>query len=502
MKIFNQVGYRKPKKNLFDLSHERKLSLNMGELIPILCQEVVPGDQFKINTETLLRLAPLIAPVMARIDVHVHHWFVPNRLVWDNFETFITGGEDGKQKPAFPHVLLNPSAQGYFEKGSLADYFGLPLIANGNTNFPKINALPFRAYLEIYNEYYRDQNLIPKVIYNKTDGMVSDLAVILSKRIRAYEKDYFTSSLPNTQRGDEVLLPAEAVYSAESTFRSANTGEPPITGLALNAEANTGRIGAVNGTEFGSVENISGLSTTINDLRTAVRLQEWLEKSARAGSRYAEQLLAFFGVKSDDYRLQRPLYLGGGKMPVNISEVLSTFNSAEVPGANMYGHGITVGSTNSFKQSFKEHGYILGIMSILPRTSYASQGINRMWLKEFKEDFYFPEFAHLGEQPVYNEELYFTGTEVLKQTFAYQSRYAEYKYCPGSSHADMRDNLDFWHLDRIFSAPPVLNQSFIEAVPDTRIFAVEDPLTHKIYVHLYNDVKAVRPMPFFGTPML
>jgi len=501
MKQFNQIKITRPRSNSFDLSHEKKLSCNMGKLYPILVQEVVPGDRFKVNTESLVRFAPMVAPVMHRINVFTHFFFVPNRLVYGEWEKFITGGEDGLQVPSFPKLNFTDADRADLGPGSMADYMGLPSpdqatpMGVGLT----VSALPFRAYQLIYNEYYRDQNLQQPVPITKNSVVSYQEQVELNYiRTRAWEKDYFTSSLPWSQRGGEVGIPNQVNYKEASTI---SPGDSNI-GQLYKDQANRITIGSGGPTQ--SIENIDSTEILVNDLRRAVRLQEWLEKNARAGSRYIEQILSHFGVRSSDARLQRPEYLGGGKSPVVISEVLSTFNNESVPGANMYGHGISVGNTHGFRKSFEEHGYIIGIMSVLPRTAY-QQGLDRTFFKFDKFDYYWPEFANLGEQEVHNKELYYDYQDTSAyndKTFGYQSRYSEYKFKNSTVHGAFKDSLSFWHMGRIFSGPPNLDLPFITADPTHRIFADTEVADHKLYVQLYNDVKAIRPMPIFGTPTL
>lgn len=512
--IFNSVQYTRPRKNKFDLSHERKMSMKMGTLTPFLLQEIMPGDKFRVNTEMLLRLQPLLAPIMHRVRVKTDFFFVPNRLVWDNWQKFITGGDKGTDASVHPYIPIDStSTPELWGKGSLADYLGIPAIATGNlTHTEWINALPFRAYQLIYNEYYRDQTLIDPIAINTTDGLDGS-ATILELRKRAWEKDYFTSCQPQAQKGGAVELPTDIQYKAGgSVLRNIGGGavDAPL-GALTGVEANppeeiSGRMQAPNSGNI-SIENIESIGTTINDLRISVRLQEWLEKNARAGSRYIESILAHFGVLSSDARLQRPEYLGGGVNPVVISEVLSTFQNADdsgYPQGTMSGHGISTGNVHGFSKSFEEHGYVFGIMTILPRTTY-QQGIPKTFFRFNKFDYAWPSFAQLGEQEVKNKELFFLEADPSNSNngaFGYQARYAEYKYQPSTVHGDFKDNLAFWHMGRIFTAQPQLNESFITADPTKRVFAVEEGDVDEILVQLYNRIDAVRPLPYFNNPTL
>jgi len=500
--LFGSVKVNRPGRNTFNLSHEKKLSMNMGDLIPILNQEVLPGDKFRVNSEIFMRLSPMIAPMMHRVNVYTHFFFVPNRIVWENWEDFITGGEDGNSAPVHPYFTMADGNKGYWAKGSLPDYMGIPAqdTITPMTSEQNISALPFRAMAEIYNEYYRDQNVTDPLDYHKGDGVHpgADYTTLLTIRKRAWEKDYYTSCLPWAQRGGEVGIPVEFNY------KDAATANPDTEGTVhIDGDGET----SVNTTKI-ALENLEedGVTVNINDLRKSARLQEWLELAARGGSRYREQLKTFFGVNGGDARLQRPIYLGGGRNPIVVSEVLSTVSDSNAqdfpPQGNMSGHGISVGRTNSFSHSFKEHGHIIGIMSVLPRTTY-QQGLNRQWSRFDKFDYYFPQFAQIGEQEVKNKELYLDPyADLNEDTFGYQSRYAEYKYKESTVHGDFRDNLNYWHMGRIFDAQPNLNTSFIESDPTQRVFAVTDPDEHKLYVQIYNAVKAVRPMPYHNIPTL
>lgn len=502
--MFNKIKINRPGRNLFDMSHEKKLSMSMGELIPMFLQETVPGDKFRVNSEIFLRLAPMIAPVMHRVNVYTHFFFVPYRLIWEDWEKFITGGVDGTEAPAFPYISLAEADRNLVAVGTLADYLGVPAgesdITTPNT-YP-ISALPFRAYQLIWNEYYRDQTLQDPAGVLKTSGTITALEkdAITTLRRRCWEKDYFTSALPFAQRGPAVQLPADIQYD---TFLTLKSGGNPATG-PVTANNTSGAFLDNNGNAI-DVENIDSLGVTINDLRRATRLQSWLERNARAGSRYVEQIFSHFGVKSSDARLQRPEFLGGSKQPVVMSEVLNT-SGAGVQG-NMAGHGVSVGSGFNVNKFFEEHGFVVGIMSVLPRTAYM-QGLPRIFNKFDKFDYFFPEFANIGEQEVKNREIYWNtdpageNPAYNEETFGYQSRYAEYKFVNSSVHGDFRSNLNYWHMARLFGVPPTLNEDFVASDPTKRIFAVDDPNIDDLYVQIYHDFKAIRPMPVFGTPTL
>lgn len=518
--IFKETVMNRVKYSKFDLTHDRKFSCNMGELVPIMCAEVLPGDIFNLTSEQMIRLAPMLAPIMHRVDVYTHFFFVPNRIVWDGWEDFISPA-DPSDTPEFPilDAATTPAA------GSIADYLGLP------TGEPlTASAIPFAAYAKIYNEYYRDQNLITEVTDTCADGennAVLTAMAVGSPFYRCWEHDYFTACLPFAQKGDPVQLPLGG--SAEINFTPNGNdnwyvndgGLTPVDGYDFDlggAGFNPPRIPNTSGdllfvntdnsNEYPvSVDNSQNLSAdlstatgaTINEFRRAIRLQEWLEKNARGGTRYIENILSHFGVRSPDQRLQRPEYLGGGRSPVMISEILQTSatDSEPTPQGTMSGHGINVGQSHAFKKRFVEHGYIIGIMSVMPKTAYF-QGIPRHWFKFETLDFAFPSFAHIGEQEVYNKEVH-AGHATPDGTFGYIPRYSEYRYLPSTVHGDFRTSLDFWHMGRDLPDTVALNAEFVTSDPTTRIFAVEDG-TDTLWCHVLNVCTAVRPLPKYGIP--
>jgi len=505
MNIFSNVAGKKTRKNKFDKSHERKMSLNMGELIPMYLDEIVPGDNFRVNSEIFIRMAPMLAPIMHRVNVSTHFFFVPSRILWDNFEDFITGGKDGDALPQHPYLTYSEGGRQYFTKGRLADYLGIPTSDDMPviTEAKGINALPFRAYQMIYNEYYRDQNLQNEIAFSTGDGL-DDPNNLIYLRSRAWEKDYFTSALPWAQRGGEATVPQTA--KGQSQFWDALNDQAYAPGVIKNIQAN-GEGGLIDEDAL-SLGIDPNTNITVNDLRKSVRLQEWLERQARGGARYVETILSHFGVRGSDARMMRPEYLGGGINPVVISETLQTSGTADpannytpTPLGQMAGHGIAVGTNHGFKKSFNEFGYVMGIMSVMPKTAYQN-GIHRMWSRADKFDYYWPEFAQLGEQEIKNNEIFFDGASDSTSTWGYQSRYSEMKYGCSSVHGDFRDNLDYWHMGRKFSGLPALNADFIKSDPTHRIFAVEDEDEDKLYCQVYNKVDALRPMPYFGTPTL
>ena len=545
MNIFQTNRVKPRKKTKFNLSHESKLSFNMADLIPVMWTTTVPGDRMKLHQEIMIRMAPLISPVMHRLNVYTYQFFVPFRLIWDEWEDFITAGPNGDSKPTVPQILLNnyDGTGNNFKIGSLADYLGVPPFddqdINGDT---ALSSLPFRAYQLIYNEYFRDQNLEKEIPINTesgyeirnfgydpdVDGPDSDsydyFNKLLKLRKKAWEKDYFTSALPWTQRGEDVRLPfGQGIVEF-------NPGGGPVTAVDvdgvpltewrdtsddgnLRVQTSTGKVIAsgVEGSTMSGFDPNNTLvvnqveSTTINEFRRSLAIQRWLEKNARYGSRYIEQILSHFGVRTSDYRLQRPQFLGAGSSPVVISEVLQTSQSSETsPQGYMAGHGISVGNTHGFKSHrFEEHGIVMTLMCVMPRTQYF-QGLSRDWTRTDNFEYYWPDFAHLGEQPVFNHELYWKPDSDLdiNGVFGYQSRYAEYKWKPSTVHGEFRTSLAFWHMARQFDNMPKLNKEFVISNPTTRIYATEDASNEKLYCQIYHNFKALRPMPKYGTPMI
>ncbi len=482
---------------------------------------------------------------MHRVNVFTHFFFVPYRLVWDEWREFITGGEDGSSAPVFPRVSMSgvhgPSND--LGIGSLADYLGVP-VGNGTASTSsnlKINLLPFRAYQLIWNEYYRDQNLQDEIDFSLASGVfdgsgyngdssnpnIHGCRECLQLRNRCWEKDYFTSALPFPQRfPSPVTVPVNGTVDIVAGKTAAN-----MSGIFVNNDgtvASTGNIENVSGygmrvdgkpgfydprgTIHGEFNDSSNI--TINELRRAFSLQRWLENNARAGSRYIEQILSHFGVRSSDARLQRPEYLGGGKSPVVISEVLQTSETANSPQGNMAGNATSYGVSHSFKRFFEEHGIVLGILSILPRSNY-QDGLPKLFGKFDKFDYYFPEFAHLGEQEIKHFEAYCDLSKSLEDSansklFGYTPRYAEYRFVNSSVHGFFRTDLNFWHLGRVFSKTnqPALNGSFVEVRAGdsstglNRIFAVEDTSYDRLWIQMYVKFLALRPLPKYGTPGL
>lgn len=511
-KLFNTVQMSRAPKNTFDLSHDVKMSLKMGKLYPFMVQETLPGDYFKSQSAQLMRMAPMLAPIMHRVDVFTHYFFVPYRILWNQWEDFISGGESGLESPVFPTVAFTSAIDEY----SVGSYMGVPIqLADPDTN---ISAMPLAAYFKIYDDYYRDENLQSEIFQelvegNNThyEGKYGDTPLN-----RAWEHDYFTSALPFAQKGLAVELPLQGFADidyingdGQATFvRDPATGdlETTVGNLAGGALGYVNRAGepvSLDNSSHLRVDLSTASAATITDLRRAFAVQSWLERNAVAGSRYVEYLMSHWGVRSSDSRLQRAEYLGGGKSPLTISEVLQTSATQDDSQLGLQaGHGLNVGKSHAFNRYIEEHGLIIGIMSVMPKTAYM-QGIPRLFKKYDKFDYADPTFANIGEQQIFNYEIFWQGDDNVDfDTFGYIPRYSEYKFAHNRVAGEMRTNLDYWHMARKFATPPLLNSSFIEADPTNRIFPVTDGTVDTLYCQIMISQWVTRALPFYGTPQI
>ena len=466
------------KRAKFNLGSYHLNTCDMGQLIPVGIHEVLPGDSFQHSTNVMMRLSPMAAPVMHPVSVRIHHFFVPHRLVWQKagatgtFEDFITSGEDGDDAQTVPTQASQAIAH------TVQDYYGIPL--EGGV---QINAMPNAGYNLIYNEFYRDQDLVPE-----RGNLDRDVANI------AWEKDYQTSARPWPQKGPDITLPV--------------AGAAPVYGLGQSSQAYSSGVGTPiyetggKTTEYSSAATVSTTLQTqedpanagfpniyadlsqaeavkVNEFRKAFALQRYAEARARYGSRYTEYL-RYLGVTPNDARLDRPEYLGGGRANVAISEVLQTAPEAtgrDFGVGDMYGHGIAALRSNAYRKMFVEHGYVHTLLSVRPKAIYA-ENIDRHWLRQTREDFWQRELQHIGQQVVQNNEVK-ADDQAGTGTFGYQDRYMEYRGAPSQIHGEFRGILNYWHLAREFVSPPVLNESFVQCSPSKRIF--NEQTTHSLW---------------------
>ena len=486
------------------LSNYKLLTLDMGELVPIGLIEVLPGDSLQQATSALIRCSPLLAPVMHPVSVRIHHWFVPHRLIWQEWEDFITAGPTGTSLPTFPTITLpNPTTT-----GGLSDYLGIP---NG-VNAPVVSALPFRAYAAIWNEHYRDQDLQSEIGLSLASG--NDTTTNTALQNACWEKDYFTSSRPWEQKGPTVTIPLGSTAPVKSSGSPINVSltangatQDTITTQTPNRYfySTAGNVPAASGPLYagatsGLQADLSGASAiTVTALRQALALQSFEEARARYGSRYTEYL-RYLGVKSSDARLQRPEYLGGGKQTIQFSEVLATAdNGTTTKVGDLKGHGISAMKSNRYRRFFEEHGYVISLMSALPKTMYV-QGIARHWNRRAREDYWQREFQHIGQQAVKNKEVYAAAASP-DGTFGYQDRYDEYRRTENTIAGEFRTTaLDYWHMGRIFASEPALNSTFVKATPTKRNFASQS--TDVLYVMAKHNIQARRLVTQTGTSFI
>lgn len=501
--LLNSVKISTPKKNVFNLTHMVNMSLNAGWLCPSLCMEVIPGDSFKIGCHSLTRLQPLVTPMMSRVRVYHHYFFVPSRLLWQNWEKWITNNQGEDPLPAHPFFGYN---QNEYDASRLWDYLGFPRPDTLAVAPQAVDAMPLAAYQLIWDNYYRDQNLIDPYVqpqaFPLSDGS-NDTTDHSDLRKRAWRHDYFTSNLPFAQKGPAVEIPVIADFPDVSVFID-NVSGTTLTGAPISPV-----VGGVTSpdvpadTLFARTSTLDVNSTTINDLRVAYRLQEWYEKQARGGSRYDENILVFFGVKTEDFRLQRPEYITGISSDVTISEVLQTSQTeTDSPQGNMAGHGYSTTSGKYGRYYAKEHGWILGIVSILPDATY-SQGLPRQFSKfTSPTQKFWPQFEHLGEQATLNKEVFLKGDDTIDNaTFGYLPRYAEYRVLNNRVAGQFKDaSLSHWVWQRLFGDTPALNRDFIECTPNYDVFAVTSAAEDHFLMEIVHDISAVRPMGKYGTP--
>lgn len=495
------------KRSKFNLSHTQLLTCKMGQLVPIGLTEVLPGDSFQHAASAFIRAAPLATPPMHPVRIAIRHFYVPNRLIWEDWEDFITGGPDGMDDSVFPTIEMSPAT------GSLADYMGVP--PHETSDDPHIvNALPFRAYAMIFNEWYRDQDLVNPVTLSTASGPDDDTNVTLLNA--AWEKDYFTTCRPWEQKGPTVTLPiGQSANVTINQIRNVTLGETRSLETVRGEDGGGGNQGVAAGSYprgswdqdqvaqlLGTADLTSATAASVNQLRLAMALQRYEEARARYGSRYTEYL-RYLGVRSSDARLQRPEYLGGGVTSLQFSEVLST--TAATPGANdtlgvgaLAGHGIGLNKTNRYRRYFEEHGFVVSLMHVLPQTMYP-QGLFRHWNRRTKEDFWQKELEHIGQQAVLNKEVY-AGHGTPDGIFGYQDRYDEYRRAESQVHGEFRTVLADWHFARNFSTNIALNASFVTADPSINPFQAQENDT--LYCAIRHQLVARRMMARKGSSFI
>lgn len=594
MSIFSKVAIETPKKSVFDLSHTSRLTCEAGKIVPIFCQYTMPGDKWQISCGCFGRTLAMLAPMMQDVSIDVHFFSVPLRLLWKNFETFISGPEKMKtdsegnkywpSDPVHPYFTLKSvgydcgsptmeSEDGYsylWCTSSLADYLGYPVPKRFDETYQsnidgvcftddttKFDPFPFRAYQLIYNEWYRDENLIDELdIETEDDGFLDTSQlnmVLLPLRSRAWKKDYFTSALPWPQRGEDVMLSftgsVDVDASSVNLYNDAGSNEDrqfigrgnttgligrgyalgtitsssasdggSISGDTVDVDFDQESVNPNNAANTFSIDGITASLTnmsnsTIIELRRAFALQKWFENSARLGGRYIEQMLAHFGVQSSDARLQRPEFIGGFSTPLSVSEVVQTSESSDDnPLGTLGGKGVAVGSSSIGSYYCEEHCIIMGLLTVRPKSLY-ELGIPRQFNMFERFDFPFPEFANIGEQAILKQELTYSNYESstisynsnLVDTFGYTPRYAEFKYIPSTVHGEFKNTLDYWTMYRKYDIDDVeLNEAFIDITEasesNKRPFAYQVEGNDDYIIQVNFDIKAVRPLPYFSTP--
>lgn len=562
MSIFQKIAVPKTNFSNYNFVFEYKCSMNMADLVPINVMETLPNDTFSGRTEAFVRFAPMKFPVMHRVNLKLYHFFVPNRILWNKWADFIAEKEDDNL-PAKPYMTLSDFAsyqvqedeEGDFtdilKVGGLADYLGMPVDTERIEQFAEshepVDLLPFLAYQKIWNDYFRDQNLQddifddenPVSLYNSVtdrEGEIPLIPAVLNDlfrlRKKAWEKDYFTSALPEPQFGDPVPVPIvgavtgiphtasirtndgiEIVGTDVSTRLSANADS--AGDLYLSAENDTNVTNPLNAqssvdiSPVGEIGQVVNASFTINDLRLASSIQRLREAMSRAGHRYKETIMSLFNQNTPDYRLDRPEFIASETIPVQISDIpqtsstISTGVDASAQG-QLAGKGVAYGSNNGFKYHCQEHGFIITLATVIPRSTY-QDGLSRMFTRMDRYDYYNPYFENLGEQEILNKEIFLSGNEELdNETFGYAPRYSEYKYMPSTVHGDFRDTLDFMHLGRQFDETPTLNGDFIVPDPETtnRAFAVTADRYDHLYCEFVHHLHARRPMSKNPLPQL
>lgn len=530
----------------FDRSASFKTSFNVGDIVPFYVEEVLPGDTFQVKSSKVVRMQTLLTPMMDNVYLDTYYFFVPNRLVWNHWKEFCGENTESAWIPETEYnipQLVSPASDGW-KVGTIADYFGIPTGVPGLS----VNALPFRAYALIMNEWFRDQNLQDPLVVPLDDStvtgvntgtFVTDVAKGGLPYIASKYHDYFTSCLPSPQKGPDVTIPV--AVSGDLPVVSKNVAVPSPGNVLLSGKAfvNSGLsdvgVGIFNNSNMAvgtdrymrtlsssvdgfvpsnlwAVQSGNAQAATINQLRLAFQIQKFYEQQARGGSRYTEVVRSFFGVTSPDARLQRPEYLGGNRIPINVNQVIqqSGTESTGTPQGTVVGMSQTTDTHEDFIKSFTEHGFIIGVMVARYDHTY-QQGLNRMWSRKDKFDYYWPVFANIGEQAVKNKEIYATGSAPGSkddEVFGYQEAWADYRYKPSQVTGEMRSqyekSLDVWHLADDYAQLPTLSDSWIreDKMNVDRVLAVTSKVSNQLFADIYVTNYATRPMPMYSVPGL
>nr|QJB20585.1 MAG: major capsid protein [Microvirus sp.] len=489
----------------------------MGELVPLPPIMVNPGDVFRHSASALIRTLPLMAPLMHKADVRLHHWFVPMRLIWTDFEKFITGGPNGNDATVHPYIDLPNSGSGGVAVGSLAHYFGIPSGNNSDNSGYRVSALPFRAYATIFNEFYRDQDLTTALTVNLGNGADTTTSTALQRIM--WEKDYFTSARPTPQLGSDVTIALGAQAPVTGIGVANNTAAAATLTTGFDTKGSAGSISAWRSdsqvnyikAQSNAVAGAGNLPQIYADLsaatgisvialRTALALQRFRERRMKYGNRY-EDLLASMGVNPRDSRLQLPEYLGGGKTPLQISEVLQTANggatASDLGVGNLRGHGIGATRSNAYRRVFEEHGIVLTLFSVRPKTAYL-QSLHKSWTYTTKEDYWQPEREHIGQQTVLNREVK-ANHATPNGTFGYQDRYEEYRVLEDKAVGEFASTLNYWHMAQDYGSDPALNGSFVQCLPTTRVYAVTNQTVDNLQVFVQQNIQARRLLAKSGS---